>query len=456
MSTNGQIVAFLDACIVQLPAVSGALSDANSQSLFLGVQQLLRDANRLRDQIAGTSTPVEVCPKSGNRKKSGFTSKSIVLGLDAKERAESIIEEPSTIAVEEGVTEVVSDEVTVKTESASTATSFIAQGVANAQLAGMEKREEVRADWEEKLGESRDKISKQTEARSVQAQELERLKALVDSGHIHSDVLHTMCETYHLPMPKTAATAVVSTTTTTVTTTEDGTSVTSTTSSDAIAPTPSVPAPASEPAAAPAAPAAVNPLEGGKTHDLQVKMTEDGRKQSTLVFSGTTSLGVELSQKDAGGVLVSNKESELLGQHLLQVNGQEVGKLHLKDVMEVFRTCSRPITLIFEEPKQGFFGKKTTNEVHWDGVSPLGIHLANHASGKGVTVEALAETCSLADASHVGQHLVSVNGVDTTHLNLTDLVKLLRTAEKPIKLGFETLDNAMIEEAVQVCTVAHL
>ena len=113
----------------------------------------------------------------------------------------------------------------------------------------------------------------------------------------------------------------------------------------------------------------------------------------------------------------SNSDSELVGQHLLSINGQDVSKLGLKDVMEVFKTCAKPITLIFEEPLAG--GKMGTSEVHWDGVSPLGIHLANHTSGKGVTVESLAETCQHADESHIGQHLVSVNGVDTTHMNLT-------------------------------------
>jgi hypothetical protein len=468
---SNTVVAFLDACIVQLPAVTVALNASNSQPLGLEVQQLLDAANRLREQIAGTTQTVATCPTTGNRKKSGFTSKSIMLGdlgMPEKKRTDSIKEEPAEAVVAAVVAPAVieqaapvtaappaavaNEEQVVKAHSASAASSLVAQGTANAHSAGLEKREELRVDWEEKVEASQTIITEQTEERTKQMQELEKLKALVDAGHIHMDVLHTMCETYHLPFPKVATAGLVSTTTTTITTTEAGATTSSITSSEAV---PAAPAPAPEPAAppavaAPTAPAVVDPLEGGKSHNLEVKLTDDGRKQSTLTFSGTTSLGVELSQKDAGGVLVSNKDSELLGQHLLNVNGQDVSKLHLKDVMEVFRGCVRPITLIFEEPKKGFFGKKVTKEVHWDGVSPLGIHLANHSSGKGVTVEALADNCSLADESHVGQHLVSVNGIDTTHMNLTDLVKMLRVAEKPIKLGFEQLDNAMIESAVQV------
>jgi hypothetical protein len=190
-----------------------------------------------------------------------------------------------------------------------------------------------------------------------------------------------------------------------------------------------------------------------------------GRKKSTMLYNGDSPLGMHLVPTPTGqGVIVegvsdqsAHADASNVGQVLVSVNGIDVAGMPLPQVLKTLQE-NRPAELVFMHPEipgipgpgpSGPSGARGARQsvVTWSGNTPLGMHLETAAGGEVVRVGAVNHDSEHADQSHVGQHLVAVNGVDTSRMPLAQTVELLRTTAKPITLTFQPPDIAeQVEE----------
>jgi S1-C subfamily serine protease len=176
-----------------------------------------------------------------------------------------------------------------------------------------------------------------------------------------------------------------------------------------------------------------------------------GRKKSTMLYSGDTPLGMHLVPTKTGqGVIVEGVSGQMdahadasnVGQVLLSVNGIDVSNMPLAEVLSTLQ-ANRPATLVFMHPETkvqtqthvDLGGGRKKSTMFYNGDSPLGMHLIPTSSGQGVIVEGVSDQSAHADASNVGQVLLSVNGIDVTGMPLPQVLQTLQE-NRPADLVF--------------------
>lgn len=194
---------------------------------------------------------------------------------------------------------------------------------------------------------------------------------------------------------------------------------------------------------------------------------DESRRKKGLRYRakfGPGPMGIKLNDRQdgaTGGVFVKGlveggrgaQHGKIEAGHLLiSVNGQDVTKYKLAQVLMKIKDSDRPVTLEFETvPKSnagatiGDFHGNVYNTLFEQGPIGISFHEETRDEGGGAVVREIQENSQAARHKppvKVGDVLVSVAGEDVTRLNMQAITKRIGKARRPVRMEFESGEAA--------------